>query len=144
MCKADSLPPSCAVMKSGTLNFLEPFGSLRACNGTDVPLPFTAMLCLYIHCMPCNIILVSPNWSVCSTYAHQCHLCIFLFPHACQMTCPSLFDLITQITFGVACKSRSSLSCNYVLPPVIFSFVGSDALPSTLFLNTFAIFTPLL
>jgi hypothetical protein len=30
-----TLPPSCAgVMKSGNLNFLEPFGSLQACNGT--------------------------------------------------------------------------------------------------------------
>ena len=30
-----TLPTSCAVvMKSGNLNFLEPSGSLRACNGT--------------------------------------------------------------------------------------------------------------
>jgi len=28
-------------MKSGNLNFLEPSGPLRACNGTDLPLPFT-------------------------------------------------------------------------------------------------------
>jgi len=34
-----TLPPSCAVvMKSGNLNFLEPSGSLSACNGTDLPL----------------------------------------------------------------------------------------------------------
>ena len=33
-----TLPPSCAVvMKSGNLNFLEPSGPLRACNGTDLP-----------------------------------------------------------------------------------------------------------
>jgi len=33
-----TLPPSCAVvMKSGKLNFLEPSGPLRACNGTDLP-----------------------------------------------------------------------------------------------------------
>ena len=32
--KADNLIPSCAVvMKSGNLNFLEPFGPLQACNG---------------------------------------------------------------------------------------------------------------
>ena len=38
MRKADNLPPSCAVvMKSGNLNFLEPSGPLRACNGTDLP-----------------------------------------------------------------------------------------------------------
>jgi len=28
-------------MKSGNLNFLEPSGPLRACNGTALPLPFT-------------------------------------------------------------------------------------------------------
>ena len=34
MRKADNLPPSCAaVMKSGSLNFLEPSGPLQACNG---------------------------------------------------------------------------------------------------------------
>jgi len=34
-----TLPPSCAVvMKSGNLNFLEPFGPLQACNGTALPL----------------------------------------------------------------------------------------------------------
>jgi len=27
-------------MKSGNLNFLEPFGPVQACNGTDLPLPF--------------------------------------------------------------------------------------------------------
>ena len=33
-----TLPPSCAVvMKSGDLNFLEPSGSLQACNGTALP-----------------------------------------------------------------------------------------------------------
>ena len=35
MRKADSLPPSCAVVtKSGNLNFLEPSGPVQACNGT--------------------------------------------------------------------------------------------------------------
>jgi len=34
--------PSCAVVtKSENLKFLEPSGPLRACNGTDLPLPFT-------------------------------------------------------------------------------------------------------
>ena len=34
-----TLPPSCAfVMKSGNLNFLEPSGTLLACNGTDLPI----------------------------------------------------------------------------------------------------------
>ena len=39
MRKADNLPPSCAVVtesgKSGNLKFLEPCGTLQACNGTD-------------------------------------------------------------------------------------------------------------
>ena len=38
MRKADNLPQPCAVgTKSGSLNFLEPSGSLRACNGTALP-----------------------------------------------------------------------------------------------------------
>ena len=42
-----TLPPSCAVvMKSGNLNFLEPSGSVQACNGTALPLSFL----LYLHC----------------------------------------------------------------------------------------------
>jgi len=42
VCKADNLPPSCAVVtKSGSLNFLEPSGPVQACNGTALPLPFT-------------------------------------------------------------------------------------------------------
>jgi hypothetical protein len=37
--KADNLPPSCAVvMKSGSLNFLEPSRPVQTCNGTDLPL----------------------------------------------------------------------------------------------------------
>jgi hypothetical protein len=34
-----TLPPSCVVMKSGNLNFLETSGPLQACNGTVLPLP---------------------------------------------------------------------------------------------------------
>jgi hypothetical protein len=32
-----TLQPSCVVMKSGNLNFLEPSGPLQACNGTALP-----------------------------------------------------------------------------------------------------------
>ena len=42
--KADNLPPSCVVTKSGNLNFLEPSGPVQACNGTALPLPFTCSL----------------------------------------------------------------------------------------------------
>ena len=39
MRKAENLKPSCGVVtKSGSLNFLEPSGVLRACNGTALPL----------------------------------------------------------------------------------------------------------
>jgi len=38
VCKADNLPPSCAIVtKSVNLNFLEPSGSVQACNGTALP-----------------------------------------------------------------------------------------------------------
>jgi len=36
--KAGNLPPSCTVVtKSGNLNFLEPAGRVKACNGTALP-----------------------------------------------------------------------------------------------------------
>jgi len=39
--RADNLPPYCTVVtKSGNLNFLEPSGTLQACNGTDLPFYF--------------------------------------------------------------------------------------------------------
>jgi len=46
-----TLPPSCAVVKkSGNLNFLEPSGPLRACNGTA--LPSFSPLALLRRCVP--------------------------------------------------------------------------------------------
>jgi len=39
-----TLPPSCAVTKSGNLNFLEPSGPVQACNGTALPF-YTSLLC---------------------------------------------------------------------------------------------------
>jgi hypothetical protein len=48
-----TLPPSCAVvMKSGSLNFLEPSGPLQACNGTALPLYWLyiyVLLILWVH-----------------------------------------------------------------------------------------------
>ena len=42
MRKADNLPPYRAVvMKSGSLNFLEPSGPAQASYGRTLPLPFT-------------------------------------------------------------------------------------------------------
>jgi len=46
----DNLPPSCAVVtKSGNLNFLEPSGPLRTCNGTALP-----FIILYRHLQLCT------------------------------------------------------------------------------------------
>ena len=53
MRKADNLPPSCAVVtKYGNLNFLEPSGPLRACNGTALPLPLLNIIIVFdqLHC----------------------------------------------------------------------------------------------
>jgi hypothetical protein len=68
----------------------------------------TSMLHMYVHCLSCNIILqskpMSSNWSVCFRFAHQNRLCIFIFPHAYQMTCPShppWFDYLNYIWHGV-------------------------------------------
>ena len=43
--KSENLPsPSAFVTKSGTLNFLEPSGSARTCNGTASYLPFSTVV----------------------------------------------------------------------------------------------------
>ena len=44
MRKADNLPPSCVIMKSENLNFLEPSGPLRACNKTALSLPLPVVV----------------------------------------------------------------------------------------------------
>ena len=49
MRKADNLPPSCVVTKSGNLKFLEPSGPLRACNGTALPLPLVVVFNSFIR-----------------------------------------------------------------------------------------------
>jgi hypothetical protein len=45
------LPPSCVVMKSGNLKFLEPSGPLQACNGTALPLVRRYVRIVYIYCL---------------------------------------------------------------------------------------------
>jgi hypothetical protein len=42
------LPPSCDVMKSGSLNFLKLSGPLQACNGTALSVPFLIAFCISI------------------------------------------------------------------------------------------------
>ena len=56
-CLRLTLPPPCAiVMKTGNLNFLEPSGPLKACNGTALPLPsniLTTLTSLVLHYSLC-------------------------------------------------------------------------------------------
>ena len=57
MRKADNLPPYLAVvMKSGSLNFLEPFGPAQACYGTT--LPFYS----FIGFLPVSLLIVLTVW----------------------------------------------------------------------------------
>jgi len=66
VCKADNIPPSCAVVtKSGRPNFLEPCGPVQACNGTA--LPFTLSLQIQVwavmlwHWIHAVVTKVRPN-----------------------------------------------------------------------------------
>ena len=63
--KADNLPPSCAVVtKCGNLNFLEPFGALRACNGTA------------FFCVVCISLLFLYRFVYCFSF---CAVCLLFF-----------------------------------------------------------------
>ena len=56
-----TLPPSCAVvMKYGNLNFLDPCGSLQACNGTAFP--FTTRETEYVNCRTTLIVSFIREW----------------------------------------------------------------------------------
>ena len=55
MRKADNLPQSCAVVtKSVNLNFLEPFGPLQACNGTDLLLSQQCIIYTSVSTFSCH------------------------------------------------------------------------------------------
>jgi len=51
-----TLPPSCGVMKSGNLNFLEASGPLQACNGTALPFMYIYIY-IYIYIYTWNRLL---------------------------------------------------------------------------------------
>jgi len=52
MRKADNLPPSCAVVtKPGNLNFLEPSGTVQACNGTALPIYYILCISCIVKCL---------------------------------------------------------------------------------------------
>ena len=70
MRKPETLPPSCAVvMKSGSLNFLEPSGPLQACKGLlylYMNDSTRVVYCVRFYCItfvtPCKF-YVAANWS---------------------------------------------------------------------------------
>ena len=52
-----TLPPSCAVVtKSGNLNFLEPSGSVQACNGIALPLVLLSDSSKALHKSPTTLL----------------------------------------------------------------------------------------
>ena len=80
-----NLPPSCAVVvKSGNLNFLESFGPLQACNGTDLPVGYSLppWLCVaLLHFSHHRFSWSSPSfsittWSLCRKPKHFDH-CVY-------------------------------------------------------------------
>ena len=87
--KADNLPPSCAVVtKSGNLNFLEPSGPVQACNGADLPLPYSiSLLCIDRADLPMG------QYNVCSCVLAQA-LCVFFFTCAFQRSLTSISQVI--------------------------------------------------
>jgi len=55
----DNLPPSCAVVtKFGNLNFLEPSGPLRTCNGAALPLLAAAVVLEVVTIVSAEIVVV--------------------------------------------------------------------------------------
>ena len=59
-----TLPPSCAVVtKSGNLDFLEPSGTLQACNGTALPLNV---------CHTCVVHFITLNLFIRMIFREQC------------------------------------------------------------------------
>ena len=112
-----TLPPSCAVvMKSGSLNFLQPSGPLQACKGTALPLLPQA----HVECgRSCVCLLVFlyvwqdeyiPNWKLCFKLCRP-QLCC-MRPHWLVL-CEGSRCLSVQIS---CCFSHSYLntvlSCN--------------------------------
>ena len=98
MCKADNLPPSCAIVtKSGNLNFLEHSGSLQACNGTALP---------FLYCY---------------VYVFLSYVYVFLFLYTCCM----LFVLFCVL---FVCKgvliTATGFKRNSFIHSLVFSLEG--------------------
>ena len=94
MRKAENLPPSCAVvMKSGSLNFLEPSGPLQACNGTALPLHAWAYTAYTIINTPVRI----RTRARARTHTHSLtHSLTFIYAH-CRFNTFMLVEALGQI-----------------------------------------------
>jgi hypothetical protein len=87
--KAENVPPSCVVMESANINFLEPFEPLQACNGTALSfLPFM-YVCIHTH-----------------THTHLGPLCIWqiFYKHVFWRTFPvrNNFIFFTKVSFQLS------------------------------------------
>ena len=93
MRKTDNLPPSCTVVtKSGNLHFVEPSGPLRACNGTDLPLPL-------LRFFNYNFVL------------------LFNLPQACHVPSLILFDCVKSSD----CEIKNSASQSLIMLSLILA-----------------------
>jgi hypothetical protein len=124
-----TLPPSFAIFKkSGNLIFLEPSGSLQACNGTALPLPlpyYTTRMNLYwdkgvLLCCPfrtfsyCSVNVFHPrqhSWAMNSycghffSYLHMVTVSNVACRHSCQVFVWSLsvmwrVDTVARCLYG--------------------------------------------
>ena len=55
-CVGLTFPPSYAVLKSGSLNLLEPSGPIQACKRTYCTLLYCIVQCFQSHCFLCSVL----------------------------------------------------------------------------------------
>ena len=105
MRKADNLPPSCTVVtKSRNLNFMEPSGPLRACNGTD--LPFLSLFRTFCSNLKQSSFL--SNLPLCQR--------ILRITHTVEHNYISLSSKNTTTCFGPICGPSSGCDLTYRAP----------------------------
>jgi hypothetical protein len=110
-----TLPPSCDIMKTGNLNFLEPSGPLRACNRTALPLPW-----LWKEGILRN---VGTHYQITRCYSNlPVHPFINLKSHAsCIRFKDSIFSFSCQITTKKHSQSHLSLQ-RHITRSIIYPF----------------------
>jgi hypothetical protein len=97
-------------MKSGNLNFLEPSGSLQACNGTALPLYFYNLCSIDIVC---NMTLSSIFKYLLHTSSLQSFsfICYQIYSTLSQAMLPVLFPVIqSDILWDLQCVRTSCAS----------------------------------